>query len=392
MAASARGLGARARGGDELGEGQLNKVREKLLARWKRQTPASTFRHAIRISTIVAKASFWAACYHYFGSKTLLLVAASWMFVLGVKDLTFARVRMTNLRDPARRARELRKSVTTEFGLMALRLAAFAGVAAILVPFERNIAAIVSVFAICAGFWARETFISTATAFRTGGWRIYVAFVAAAGAIGSVIYFAENNLDPVSSAIWALLIREAVTFFGYAGVAFLGAVGIQPPKKAAVPADEEDEDEDGGAAAPVVGTDGREIRSAWKLLIADNVIYSRWRMMHFATRFVAHGILGPFGSVATRIAFAYGKPRPYKHHASRISAGKIVGLSLAATVTISTIIYLAQRAGLLEALGIVVAAFLFRLVALALNLLFWRQLSPIVGRPKKARAATGGEQ
>lgn len=314
------------------------------------------------------------------------------MFALGVKDLTFARVRMANLRDPARRAREWRKSVTTELGLMALRLAAFTGLAIILVPFDRNVAAIVSVMAVCAGLWTRETFISTATAFRTGGWRIYVSFIAAAGAIGSVIYFAENNLDAVHSAIWALLIRESVTFFGYAGVAFLGAIGVQPPKKAAVPIDEEDEDEDGGAAASIVGTDGREIRSAWKLLIADNVIYSRWRMMHFATRFVAHGILGPFGSVVTRIAFAYGKPRPYRHHESRISAGKIVGLSLAAAITISTTIYLAQRAGLLEAVGIVVAAFLFRLVALTLNLLFWRQLSPIVGRKKALQVAAEGDR
>jgi hypothetical protein len=377
-----------------VGEGQLNKVREKLWAQWRRQTPASTIRHAIRIATIVAKASFWAASFHYFGSKTLLLVAASWMFVLGIKDLTFARVRMPSLKDPAKRVRGLQKSVTAELVLMALRLGAFAGLAAILVPIDRNIAAIVSLFTVCAGFWTRETFISIGTASRTSRWRIYVAFVAAAGAIGSVIYFAENNLDPVQSAIWALLIREAVTFFGYAGVAVLGAVGIQPRRKKALPVDEdeEDEDEDGGAAASVVATNGREIRSAWKLLIADNVIYSRWRMMHFATRFVAHGILGPFGSVVTRIAFAYGKPRPYKHQANRISIGTIVGLSLAAMVTVSTIIYLAQRAGLLEALGIVVAAFLFRLVALTLNLLFWRQLSPIVGRQKRPRPAAGGER
>ncbi|HET9336976.1 MAG TPA: hypothetical protein VFO12_11300 [Sphingomicrobium sp.] len=377
-----------------MGEGQLNKVREKLRARWKRQTPASAFRHAIRIATIIAKASFWAASFHYFGSKTLLLVAASWMFVLGIKDLTFARVRMPSLKDPAKRARSLRKSVTAELALMALRLGVFAGISAILVPFERNIAAIVSLFTVCAGFWTRETFISIGTAFRTSRWRTYIAFIAAAGAIGSVIYFAENNFDPVRSAIWALLIREAVSFFGYAGVALLGAVGIQPPRKKKVPIDEEeeDEDEDGGAAASVVAADGREIRSAWKLLIADNVIYSRWRMMHFATRLVAHGILGPFGSVATRIAFAYRRPQPYKHHASRIAIGKVIGLSVAAAVTISTIIYLAQRAGLLEALGIVVAAFLFRLVALSLNLLFWRQLSPIVGRQKSIPAAAGGER
>lgn len=369
-----------------MGEGQLNKVTEKLVGRWKRLTPAAAFRHAIRISTIVAKASFWAACYHYFGSQALLLVAASWMFVLGVKDLTFARVRLTNLRDPEKRARGLRKSVMAELALMVLRLAAFFGLAAVLVPFDRDVAAVVAGFAVCAGLWTRETFVATATAFRTGGWRLYVSFVAAVGAIGSVIYFAENNLDPIHSAIWALLIREAVTFFGYAAVALLGTIGVQPPRKAKIPIDEDDEDEDAGTAAAVVTADGREIRSAWKLLIADNVIYSRWRMMHFATRFVAHGILGPFGGVATRIAFSYGKPRPYKHQEKRISTPTIVGLSLAATVTISTIVYLAQRAGLLEALGIVVAAFLFRLVALTLNLLFWRQLSPIVGRQKTPQA------
>ena len=142
----------------------------------------------------------------------------------------------------------------------------------------------------------------------------------------------------------------------------------------------------------MVTANGREVRSAWKVLIADNVIHSRWRMMHFATRFVAHGVLGPFGSVITRIFFTYGQPSPYKHQASRISTAKIVGLALLATITTSTIIYLAEQAGLLKALGIVVAAFLFRLVALVLNLLFWRQLSPIVGRQKKPRPATAGEE
>lgn len=370
-----------------MGEGQLNKILEKLLARWRRLTPASAFRHAIRILTIVARATFWIVCYHYFGSRALLLVAAGWTFTLGVKDLTFARVRLSLIRDPTRRARALRKSVAAELALLALRLGAFFGLAAILVPFGSNVAAIVSVLAVCAGLWTRETFVGTSTAFRTGRWRTYVSFVAAVGAIGSVIYFAENNFDAVQSAIWALLIREGVTFFGFAGVALLGAIGIRPRRMQVAEMDEEEDDDDGGATQPVFATDGREIRSAWKLIIADNVIYSRWRMMHFATRFVAHGVLGPFGGIATRIAFSYRKPRPYKHHASRIPTGRIVALSLAAAATLSTIFYFAERAGLLTALGIVVAAFLFRVAAMALNLLVWRQLSPIVGRRKEPRSA-----
>lgn len=371
--------------GGDLGEGQLNKVAEKLVARWKRLTPASAFRHALRVLTIIAKATFWIACYHYFGTRALLLVAASWTFILGVKDLTFARVRLSVLKDPERRPRALQKSVAAELALVAIRLGVFFAVAAILVPINRDVAAIVSVMAVCAGLWTRETFVGLSTAYRMAKWRTVVSFIASTGAIGSIIYFAENDLDPVRSAIWALLIREAVAFFGYASIALLGSLGVRPGPGAEDL--EADEDEDGGEAAPVFGPDGREIRSVWKLLIADNVIYSRWRIMHFATRFVAHGVLGPLGGIATRIAFSYGKPGPYRHHAGRISAARIVGLSIAAAVTVSAVIYFAQQAGLLRALGIVVAAFLFRLAAMSLNLLLWRQLSPIVGRQKKPRIA-----
>ncbi|HXG80269.1 MAG TPA: hypothetical protein VNJ05_00545 [Sphingomicrobium sp.] len=355
------------------------------MARWKRQTPASAFRHALRVLTIIAKASFWIACYHYFGTKALLMVAAGWTFILGVKDLTFARVRLSMLKDPERRARVLKKSVAAELFLMAFRLGVFFGVAAILVPINRDVAATVSIMAICAGLWTRETFVGLSTAYRMAKWRTVVSFIASTGAIASIVYFAENNLDPVRSAVWALLIREAVTFFGYASVALLGSLGLRPAPGAEDL--ESDEDEDGGESAPVFGPDGREIRSVWKVLIADNVIYSRWRMMNFATRFVAHGVLGPLGGIATRIAFSYGKPGPYQHHASRISTARIVGLAIAATATVSGVIYFAQQAGLLRALGIVVGAFLFRLAAMSVNLLLWRQLSPIVGKQKKSRIA-----
>jgi hypothetical protein len=359
-----------------MGEGQLNRISEKLVASLKRTTPASALRHGVRIATIIAKASFWAVCYHYFGTKALLYVAASWMFMLGVKDLTFARVRLSSLQNPEKRTEAFRKSVSAELVLIAIRLGAIFALSWFILPFNRNVAEVLPILAVCAGLWARETFIATSMAYGTGSLRVYVAFIAAASSIGSVITFAENNLDAIHSAIWALLIREAVMFTGYAAVALIGAFGIRLQT-----VDDLDEDE-GGDAMPILAPDGREVRSAWKILIADNVVYSRWRLMHFATRFVAHGILGPFGGVATRIAFTYRKPRPYAHHSNRISVGKIVLFVVAAGVIVSAIGFFAQRAGLLQALGIVVAAFVFRLAALGMNLLIWRQLSPIVGRNK----------
>jgi len=363
-----------------MGEGQLNRISEKLVASLKRTTPATALRHGVRVATIIAKASFWAVCYHYFGTKALLYVAASWMFMLGVKDLTFARVRLSSLRNPEKRADAFRKSVAVELVLIAIRLAAIFALSWLIFPFNRNVAAVLPILAVCAGLWARETFIATSMAYGTASLRIYVAFIAVVSCIGCVIYFAENNLDPIHSAIWALVIREAVSFFGFATVALLGTFGVRLQR-----IDDED-DEDGGDSAPIVALDGREVRSAWKLLIADNVIYSRWRLMHFATRFVAHGILGPFGGVATRIAFAYRKPRPYSHHSKRISVRRIVLFVVAGGVIVSAMAYFAERAGLLHALGVVVAAFVFRLAGLGMNLLFWRQLSPMVGS-KKARTA-----
>jgi len=367
----------------EMGEGRLNRMLERLAASLKRTTPVSALRHAVRILTIVIKTSFWAVCYHYFGSKALLYVAAGWVFALGVKDLTFARVRLSSLQNPAKRAEAFRKSVTAELGLIAVRLAAIFALSWLIFPFNRHVAAVLPILAISAGLWARETFIAASTAYGTGSLRLYVSFIAAVSSIGSVIYFAENNLDPIHSAVWALLIREAVSFFGFAAVTLLGAFGFRLKTEG-----EDEEDEDGGDSVPVVGPDGREIRSTWKLLIADNVVYSRWRLMHFATRFVAHGILGPFGGVATRIAFSYRKPRPYQHHSKPISVGRIVAFVLAAGVIVAAIAFVAERAGLLQALGIVVAAFVFRLAALNMNLLFWRQLSPIVGTSKKRRTAS----
>ncbi len=365
-----------------MGEGQLNKISEKMIASLKGTTPASALRHTVRIATILAKASFWAVCYHYFGTRALLFVAASWMFLLGTKDLTFVRVRLASIKQPSKRKDGFVKSVAAELLLILLRLAAIGGLAAILVPFNRDVAAIVAMISVVAALWTRETFITTASAFKTGAWRPYASLMAAVGAIIAVIYFAENNFDPVHSAIWALLLREAITFFGFALVALLGCLGLQARPDNP---DEDDDDEDGGEAAPVVGTDGREIRSTTKLLIADNVIYSRWRMMHFATRFVAHGIFGPFGGIATRIAFSYRKPRPYAHHSKRVPAWRIAAYLLASATTISVIVYFAERAGLLQAVGIVAAAFLFRLAALATNMIIWRQLSPIVGSGEKVR-------
>lgn len=344
-------------------------------------------RHSVRISTIIAKASFWALCYHYFGAQTLLYVIASWTFLLGVKDLTFARVRLSSLRNPKKRSRGFVQSVAAELVLIALRIGAIFALVQLVEPFNRDVAATLPMVAVAAGFWARETMINTSSVFRSGSLRIYVAMVAAFAALGAIIFFAENNLDPVHSAIWAILVREGLTFFGFALVALLGCLGLRTRGEA-----DDDDDEDGGEATPIVGTDGREIRSAWKVLIADNVIYSRWRIMHFATRFVAHGIAGPFGGIVARIFFTYRKPKPYAHHSSRLPIGRIIVAGVAIVSLIAAIVFIAEKAGLLHAVGIAASAFLFRVAAMSLNLLVWRQLSPIVGAPKKRRALPVSEQ
>lgn len=337
-------------------------------------------RHSVRILTIVAKASFWAVCYHYFGSKTLLYVVASWSFLLGVKDLTFARVRLSSIKNPKKRNRGLVQSVSAELVLIALRIGAIFAMAKLVEPFNKDVAATIPMLAIAAGFWLRETMITTANAFHAGSLRIYAALVAAFAGLGSIIYFAENGFDPIHSAIWAMLIREGLTFFGFALVALLGCMGVRTKAEA-----DDDDDEDGGEAMPIVAPDGREVRAAWKVLIADNVIYSRWRIMHFATRLLAHGVAGPFGGIVARIFFTYRKPKPYEHHASRLPVGKIVAVAVVAAMLVAAIVVVAERAGLLHAVGIAAAAFLFRVVAMFLNLLMWRQLSPIVGAPRKPR-------
>lgn len=363
-------------------------------ARLKRISAASALRHSVRILTIVAKASFWALCYHYFGSKTLLYVVASWTFLLGVKDLTFARVRLSSIKNPLKRRRGYVQSVSAELVLIALRMGAIFALAKLVEPFNKDVAATIPVLAIAAGFWARETTITTANAFHVGSLRVYVALVASLAALGSIIYFAENNLDPIHSAIRAMLVREGLTFFGFALVALLGCMGFRTKAEA-----DDDDDEDGGEAMPIVAPDGREIRAAWKVLIADNVIYSRWRIMHFATRFLAHGVAGPFGGIVARIFFTYRKPKPYEHHENRLPVGKIIAVAVAATAIIAAIVVVAEKAGLLHAVGIAAAAFLFRVAAMSSNFLLWRQLSPIVGAPKKPRlvpeeiaAAAEGEE
>jgi len=111
-----------------------------LLARLKRITPASAVRHSVRILTIVAKASFWALCYHYFGSKTLLYVVASWTFLLGVKDVTFVRVRLSSIKNPKKRSRGYMQSVSAELVLIALRIGAIFALSALVAPFNKNVA------------------------------------------------------------------------------------------------------------------------------------------------------------------------------------------------------------------------------------------------------------
>lgn len=336
-------------------------------------------KHVARLGNVLARASFWAVCFHYFGSEGFLFVAAAWMFALGVKDLTFARVRLTSLEDPAKRGRAIRRSLLTEAVLFALRLAALVAIALLLRPFNATVAALVWIMTVCPLFWVRETSTTLMRAYRVARLGTYVTLAAALGGLAAIVYFAETGMRGVDAAVGALIIREAIAFVGVTLGAVAGRLGLR------VGEDDFQDEEEGQQQFSVTGTGGEEIRSPWKLLIADNVVWSRWRLVQFASRFIASGVLGPFGNIGARLFFTYRQPGAYVHRSERISARKIALFATLSTLVLFALVALGERLGLLHALGITIAGFMFRLASHAANALLWRQLTPFIAKGAKLR-------
>jgi hypothetical protein len=338
----------------------------------------------VRTATIVAKACFWLVCFHYFGSANLLFVAAAWTFILAIKDLTFMRIRLSGgFADPERFRGTLLKSVAAEAVLLALRL----GLALLFLPvlriFHATTAAMFTTLLVGMIFWSKETLIALASAFKVGRWRRYVLLLGNTGALAGIVLLAELDVGAVVAASTALVLREAIVFTGSLVIVLAGAwldSSRRPDEE-----DEEEEDDDDGSVARVLDSDGNPVRSATKVLIADNYVYSRWRMVQFWTRTAAHGAFGPFGSIAARFFFTYRKPGPYRHRDARSPLGRVLLIAAGVAVAAAVLAYLAERAGVLHALGIVAAAFGLRVVAQSLNLLLWRRLSPLVGSKVKVR-------
>ena len=329
-------------------------------------------RHAARLVTVVARTCFWLVALHYYGPSDLLYTAAAWMFALGIKDLLFCRLRLRSVRRPGPRAREALLSFGLEGLLLAARLLLLLGVAALLAIFSQTVAAVLSGLMLCHIFWSRETISNLASAYEVMPLRVYVASAAALAGIGTILYCAETGRSAIEAVLAGLVLREAVFFAGMLLAVIAGRLGLRL-------GGEEADEEEGGALESVIGPEGREIRSTWKLLIADNAVWSRWRLIQFGTRYAASGLLGPFGGFAARILFTYRQPGAYVHRGVKLKAWQL-GLALAGTVGMTTFaILLAKQLGLLQALGITAASFLFRLTAIVVNLLLWRQLTPLVG-------------
>ncbi len=346
---------------------------------WRPTSAGSLAKHVARLGNVLARASFWAVCFHYFGSEGFLFVAAGWMFMLGVKDLTFARVRLTSLEDEGRRGRAVRRSLAAEAGLLVLRLAALLAIALLLRPFSTTVAAFVWSLMICPLFWVRETSSTLMRAYRVARLGTYVTLLAGVGGLVAVVYFAETGARGVEAAIGALIVREAISFVGMTLGALAGRLGLRFGD------DSFEDEEEGRQQFSVTGTGGEEIRSPWKLLIADNVVWSRWRLVQFASRFIASGMLGPFGNIGARLFFTYRQPGAYVHRSERLSARKVALFAAGSTVMLLVLVTIGQRFGLLHALGITIAGFMFRLASHAANALFWRQLTPLIATGAKLR-------
>ena len=351
-------------------------------AKRKPNASAEVAKHVTRIVTATARVCFWLLCYHFYGTEALLFLAAAWTFLLAVKDLTSARVRLRNMADPLKRRTAAVKSVAFEVVLLAARLALIALLGRLLLPFSATVAALVTGLMLCAVFWAKETLLTLARVRGVGTWLRYPALLSALCGLALIAWYAERGLAPVEAATTALIQREAITFAGFAFVVLLGL--LRGPR---VASDEDDEDEEDGAgkALSAIGPDGREIRSTFKVFIADNVVYSGWRIVQFGTRALANGLLGPLGSIASRIFFIYRKPGAFVAGRARPSRARIAALSAILLALAAVVAVVAQRSGLLHAVGIVAAAFVLRIGALVLNLLLWRHFRPLIAMPGRIR-------
>lgn len=361
----------------------LNRLSRLLPANRRAIDAPAVARHGTRIATAIFRACFWLACFHHFGTEALLFVAAAWSFILGVKDLTFARVRLANMADPLKRRAAIAKSVGLEIGLLVLRLALVAAVGGILLAFNQTVAALVTALMVCVLFWARETMVTLARVYGVAPLLRYATLLSSLSGLVLIVLFARRGWDPVAAATSALIIREAVTFVGCGAVAASGMLS-RNAREGQPKEDDEDEDEAGGAL-PLIGADGKEIRSTFKIFIADNVVYSWWRIVQFGTRVLAGGLLGPLGNIGTRIFFTYQRPGGFGQSKARPSPGRMVliGGALAAAAVVVAVV--AHRSGLLHAVGIVAAAFALRIVGLGLNLLLWRHFRPLITTSEKIR-------
>ena len=361
----------------------LNKLTAPPARKAFRLRREDALKHVVRVSTIVARASFWALCFHYFGAEALLSAVAAWAFLIGAKDLTFARVRLANMARPEKRRSALTKSIALELFILALRLVVLALIAWLVRPIDAAVTAVVVGLMLCAPFWARETMATLSKVQRVNWLNRYVTLTSSLAGLGAIILFARAGLEPLRATVIALVLREAVTFFGFIAMLVLGRLGLFRDKD--VTDEAEEGDDDGGMAVAVIGPDGTEIQSTFKRFLADNFVHSRWKASQLGTRIVANGLLGPFGSIVTRIVYAYRQPGPYVHDSRRMPFHRVALLA----VLIGTIVviggYLASRSGLLDEYGIMVGAIGFRAVALVLNLLLWQRLSLLVGEDVKAR-------
>lgn len=335
-------------------------------------------KHMLRVLTLIAKASFWAVCLHYFGPEALLKVAAAWFFVLGIKDLTFARVRLSNMARPEKRRTALIKSIILELAILLGRTMLILFISQLLFNFDQIVSEIVSSLMISALFWGRETLVTLARVYHVVNLSKYATFSAAVSGLAAVIVFAHAGMGAVDAVVGALITREIVQFLSCLLIAIIG--GSTSRFRHIGGGDSDEEDEDSGANVPVIGSDGKEISSAFKIFIGDNVVYSRWRALQFCSRVVAAGLMGPFGGIITRLFFAYRRPSPYVHAHQSLRIRQVVLLGFAFVLMLGLAVIIAGRFGLLQAFGLAASAFAFRLAALTANVLLWSRLSVLVGQ------------
>lgn len=346
----------------------------KAAGKLRRHTsPKEATRHFVRLLTIAAKTCFWLVAYHYYGGRELLYMAAAWMFALGVKDLLFSRLRLSSVHRPERRPRAVVLSFGLEVVSLLVRLLLMVGLVWLISPFSQTTASLLAGLMLCHIFWSRETISNLTSVYKMAPARLYIGCASALGGIGALFYCAETGRIAVEAALAGLVLREAIWFAGLAAAALAGRLGLR------LGDGDEVDDEDGDAARSVVGHEGREVRSTWKLLIADNAVWSRWRLIQFGTRYIASGILGPFGGAAARILFTYKQPGAYVHRNERLKLWQIIAAFFGTLAPLAAAILIAERWGLLHALGLTLAGFVFRLTAIIANMLLWRQLTPLVG-------------